>query len=436
MGFPWIGETIKFYRAQRKNRLFEDFIQPRMIKHGKIFKTHLMGSPTVILNGANANKFLLSNEFKMVVSSWPSSSVQLMGKESIMEKQGERHQCLRGLIGTSLSHAGLEALVPKICNYVQHHLDQNWKGQDKISLYRSAKTLTFSIVFECFVGINVHPDTLAIFERVLEGVFAPPIQFPGSKFSRARKARLEIKKMLVEVVREMRKQMEEKQEGGEAGGMLLSRLVAGMIRGEISEEEVVDNVVLLVFAAHDTTSFAIAMTFKMVYQHPNCHGLLLQEHADIMMNKRHGENLTLDDIKKMKYTWQVARESMRLFPPIFGSFRKAITDIEYEGFTIPKGWKVLWTAYGTHYDAEYFQDPLSFNPSRFEEPVPPYVFLTFGGGPRLCVGYQLAKLNILIFVHYVVTCYDWSLIYPDETITMDPLPFPSHGMPINISPKL
>lgn len=62
---------------------------------------------------------------------------------------------------------------------------------------------------------------------------------------------------------------------------------------------------------------------------------------DIMRNKRPGESLTMDDIKKMKYTWQVARESMRLFPPIFGSFRKAITNIEYEGFTIPKGWKVL-----------------------------------------------------------------------------------------------
>lgn len=277
MGFPWIGETIEFYRAQRRNRLFEDFIQPRMIKNGKIFKTHLMGSPTVIVNGANANKFILSNEFKMVVSSWPSASVQLMGKDSIMEKQGERHQCLRGLIGTSLSYAGLEDLVPKICNSVQLHLDKNWKGQDKISLYRSTKTLTFSIVFECFLGINVQLDTLGTFERVLEGVFAPPIQFPGSKFSRARKARLEIKKMLVEVVREMRKEMEEKQGGEEeAGGMLLLRLVAGMIRGEISEEEVVDNVVLLVFAAHDTTSFAIAMTFKMLYQHQNCQSLLLQ----------------------------------------------------------------------------------------------------------------------------------------------------------------
>ncbi|GFS45368.1 cytochrome P450, family 718 [Actinidia rufa] len=148
------------------------------------------------------------------------------------------------------------------------------------------------------------------------------------------------------------------------------------------------------------------------------------------------KKLTVEDTKKMKYTWQVARESMRLFPPIFGSFRKAIADIEYDGFVIPKGWKVLWTTYGTHYNEDNFLDPLAFNPSRFEEPIQPYVFLPFGGGPRVCAGYQLAKLNILIFVHYVVTRYDWSLQYLDEPIIMDPLPFPSQGMPISISPKL
>lgn len=68
--------------------------------------------------------------------------------------------------------------------------------------------------------------------------------------------------------------------------------------------------------------------------------VFLSEHVNIMRNKRQGEKLTMNDIKKMNYTWQVARESMRLFPPIFGSFRKAITDIEYQGFIIPKGWKV------------------------------------------------------------------------------------------------
>lgn len=84
----------------------------------------------------------------------------------------------------------------------------------------------------------------------------------------------------------------------------------------------------------------------------------------------------------------------------------------------------------------YFDDPMSFNPSRFEDPMQAYAYVAFGGGPRLCAGYQLAKLNIMIFVHYVVTRYDWSLVSPDEEITVDPLPFPSQGMPITISPKL
>ena len=96
---------------------------------------------------------------------------------------------------------------------------------------------------------------------------------------------------------------------------------------------------------------------------------------------------------------------------------------------------MLWTTYGTHYNENYFKDPLTFNPSRFEEGIPQYAFVPFGGGPRVCAGYQLAKLNILILVHYVVTQYDWSLLHHDETVTMDPLPFPSLGMPIRIFPK-
>lgn len=87
----------------------------------------------MIANGANANKFLLSNEFKLVVSSWPSASIQLMGKDSIMEKQGERHRCLRGLIGASLGQAGLETLVPKICHSVRLHWTQSGKARTRLA---------------------------------------------------------------------------------------------------------------------------------------------------------------------------------------------------------------------------------------------------------------------------------------------------------------
>ncbi|KAL9997171.1 putative taxadiene 5-alpha-hydroxylase [Helianthus debilis subsp. tardiflorus] len=434
MGLPWIGETVEFYKAQLSNQLFEEFFQPRMKKHGNIFKTKLMGSQTVVVNGAAANKFFMSNEFKLVVSSWPTSTVELMGKNSIMEKQGDSHRCLRSIITSTLSVSGLTAMVPRMCSSIENHMQKNWLDREEISLYRSTKMLTFTIVLECLFGIGIVPETLfGVFERVLEGVLSPPVNFPGTKFARAKKARAEIEKVLVGEIRRKREAMEGG--GEEEDGKLFSKLVAASIRGEITEEEVVDNVVLLVFAAHDTTSYAITMTFKMLANHPDCYSLLLKEHEEIASNKRAGEALTFEDVKKMEYTWQVARETMRLCPPIFGSFRKAMTDINFEGVTIPKGWKVLWTTYGTHYDEKYFPDPMSFNPSRFEDPVQAYAFIPFGGGPRLCAGFQLAKLNILVLVHYVVTRYNWSLVYPDEPILMDPLPFPSKGMPIKISPK-
>lgn len=282
MGLPWLGETIEFYKSQKKNKLFEEFVQPRIEKYGKTFKTRLMGAPTVVVCGSEANMFFMSNEFKLVISSWPTSSVELMGKNSIMEKKGDIHRFLRGIISSSLTSTSLDAMVPKICNTIQSHLYINCThGQEDrtIKLYHLTKSLTFKIVFECFLGIMVKPGLLETFEGVLEGAFSPPFKFPGSKFSRAISARMKVQKILVEVIREKKKEIEfgrDENEEGKSNEALLSRLVKAMIRGEVSEDEVVDNVVLLVFAAHDTTSFAIAMTFRMLAHHPTCYSLLLQ----------------------------------------------------------------------------------------------------------------------------------------------------------------
>ena len=54
MGLPWIGETVEFYKAQRMNQLYEEFFRPRFKKYGNVFKTKLMGSPTVVVNGTTA----------------------------------------------------------------------------------------------------------------------------------------------------------------------------------------------------------------------------------------------------------------------------------------------------------------------------------------------------------------------------------------------
>ncbi|KAK2965636.1 hypothetical protein RJ640_000136 [Escallonia rubra] len=117
---------------------------------------------------------------------------------------------------------------------------------------------------------------------------------------------------------------------------------------------------------------------------------------------------------------------LRIQPVAPGTFRKVIKDFTYAGFKIPKEWKAFWSVYSTHKDPNYFPNPEKFDPSRFEGNGPvPYSFVPFGGGPRMCPGNEYARLEVLIFMHRLVTKFKWKRLNPNEKIIIElsPVPF-------------
>jgi len=97
--------------------------------------------------------------------------------------------------------------------------------------------------------------------------------------------------------------------------------------------------------------------------------------------------------------------------------------------------QTFWTVYTTHKNPKYFPDPEKFDPSRFEGNRPtPFTYVPFGGGPRMCPGKEYARLEILIFIHNLVTKFKLEKVIPDEKIIYNPSPVPANGLLIRLQP--
>ncbi|CAH9103526.1 unnamed protein product [Cuscuta epithymum] len=271
----------------------------------------------------------------------------------------------------------------------------------------------------------------ALFNIFLKGVISLPLNVPGTRFYRAIRATNLIREELLAIVKKRREKM--RQNGTSTANDLLSHLLLtpGDDGNFMSELHIVNNIIMLLFAGHDTSSVTIALLVKKLGELPHVYEKVLKEQREIASSKEVGEFLNWNDIQKMKYSWNVASEVMRLYPPVFGAFREALEDISYEGYDIPKGWKFYWNAPITHLNKSLFQDPMNFDPLRFEgDGPPPYTYVPFGGGPRMCLGKEFARLEILVFLHNLIKRFRWSLLVPDEKVQYDPMPIPAEGLPI------
>ncbi|KAE8693174.1 Abscisic acid 8'-hydroxylase 1 [Hibiscus syriacus] len=131
----------------------------------------------------------------------------------------------------------------------------------------------------------------------------------------------------------------------------------------LTDEQITDNIIGVIFAARDTTASVLAWIIKYLGENPAVLEAVTEEQEAIMRGKE-GQKLSWEDTKKMPLTSRVIQETLRVASILSFTFREAVEDVEYDGYLIPKGWKALPLFRNIHHSPDIFPDPEKFDPSR------------------------------------------------------------------------
>ncbi|XP_050279890.1 cytochrome P450 724B1-like [Quercus robur] len=408
-GWPILGETLRFLKPHPSNSL-GDFLQDHCSRYGKVFKSHLFLSPTVVSCDQELNYFILQNEGKLFECSYPKPIHGILGKNSMLVAVGDTHKRLRNV---ALSLVTITRSKPEFLHDIETtaiRILHSWKEKSQVIFCEEARKFTFNVIVKQVLGLTPdEPQTTRILEDFLtfmRGLISLPLYIPGTPYARAVQARSRICSTVKAIIEERKRNI-----GNSRKSDFLEILLTV---NTLSEEEKVSFVLDSLLGGYETTSLLMAMVVHFLCQSPLALQQLKVEHQKIRSMKQKDEKLNWEDYKKMEFTQNVINEALRYGNIVKFVHRKALKDIKYRDYLIPSGWKVLPVFSAVHLDPTLHASAFQFHPWRWErQDQMCKKFTAFGGGARYCPGSELAKVEVAFFLHHLVLSFRWRSIEDD-----------------------
>jgi cytochrome P450 len=261
---------------------------------------------------------------------------------------------------------------------------------EAVNLSDDTSELTLEIVLRSIFGSD-----LARLERQLG---ANPFEVVAKEQNRDLKFAFRFRsltKLVAELIERRRRQPEEHFD-------FLSMLMATRDRSTneaMSDKELIDEVLTLIVAGHETTAAALTWTWYLIGQHPDT-AEQLQSEAD---RAGSDQTLSLDAAESLQFTHRVLQEALRLYPPGWLITRRTLEADELGGYPIAPRTDVFISPYTLHRHPAYWSDPQEFRPERFAgadaEERHRFAYIPFAVGPRHCIGENIAMFEMLVHVH-------------------------------------
>lgn len=425
-GWPLIGESPSY--ARDPLALFRRHWE----SDGPVSAMGFVGEPWVMLLGPDACETALRNADKAFANgpAW-TFLVGPFFQRGLMLLDFEEHHLHRRIMQQAFTRDRLSGYVAGMHPVIAEGVGR-WQGEQGFQAYPALKQLTLDIAAETFMGGAEH-TTPAEMDRI-NRAFIDCVQsaaalirkdVPFTRWRRGMKGRRVLEEFLRGYLPARRATRTDD---------LLSVLChLETEEGErFSDDDVVNHMIFLMMAAHDTSTITLSTMLQHLGQHPQWQRRCRAESVAL------GPAPTLEELEQLTSLDLVMKECLRLVAPVPVVVRRTVKETEVLGVRIPQGRYVALAPQFSHLMEEYWTAPETFDPERFAEPRREdkshrYAWQPFGGGVHKCLGLHFAGAEVKAVLHHLLREFTWS-VDPGYRAPMNhhSLPFPKDGQPIDL----
>ena len=381
--------------------------------HGPIFRLSEFGVDVVYLVGPEANRFVLLSDrlkFSHHLGWGEFFGVERMFGDGLLTMDGPEHDAHRHLMNPAFAISYMDRYVPLMNRIIRERI-ADWGERGEVDVYTEARKITFDVAAEALTGLHSGPEVdrfRDIFSQMLTlGLF---VSSEEEWMTRSAALHAELDALIRPKIAERRAHPTD----DILGLLVTARDASGQ---PLSDERIIAHANILLVAGHETSTSLSAWLLYELTQQPAVARRVLDEQMALVGPTAEP---TLDEINRMRYLDQVLLEAERFYPPVANGPRGVAEDFEFAGYHVPAGTFVLYSIAASHQLPEVFEHPEVFDPERFAPPREehkrtPYALVGFGGGPRVCIGINFAKVEIKALVSQALRRYELEAV-PDQTL--------------------
>lgn len=362
-----------------------------------------------------------------------ASLVKMMLGDGLLASDGSRWRSQRRLMQKDFLPAAIVPFVGIMSRYTRATID-DWQAavrdRESVDITAAMTRLTLRIVVAALFSEDLEPSALnALCEAVTQTItdlgriswtiFGAEVQFSPSSTTAFTAAKAVIDGTCYSTIARRRSQHPPQR----SRDLLTMLIEADTETGPMTDRELRDELVTMLVGGHETTALALAWAWKLLADHPAIGATMCGEIDSVLS----GRDPEFADLQKLPFVQAVFQEVMRLYPPVWYMARVANEDDVVHGHAIPRGACVMISAWFTHRDRRFWDEPERFNPARFiNRPAnaqPRYAYFPFGGGRHQCLGMHFSMLEGVQILaqlaqHFEVHPIAGQQVQPDPGITL------------------